>query len=123
MTDSIDFLPGDLVEDDFGSGYDLVFVSSIVHMFSPADNQTFVAKCAAALNSGGQLVLKDFVVGEDRTQPADAALFALNMLVGTVAGDTYTEGEIRAWMEQAGLHNIRRIDTSFGSAIITGRKP
>jgi 2-polyprenyl-3-methyl-5-hydroxy-6-metoxy-1,4-benzoquinol methylase len=123
MTSMIDFLPGDLATADLGAGYDMVFVSSIVHMFSLADNQAFVAQCVAALNCGGQLVIKDFVVNEDRTQPTDAALFALNMLVGTAAGDTYTEREIRGWMEQAGLHALHRKDTSFGSALIVGRKP
>jgi SAM-dependent methyltransferase len=118
----IDFLPGDLQTDDFGRGYDLVFVSSIVHMFSPDKNVELTAKCAQALKPGGRLVIKDFIISEDRTWPPDAALFALNMLVGTQAGDTYTEAEIRAWMEQAGLTNIERKDTSFGSALIIGKR-
>jgi len=122
MSEKIDVCPGDLQTDDLGANYDLIFVSSIAHMFSLDDNRAFIGKCAAALAAGGQLVVKDFIVNEDRTQPPDAVLFALNMLVGTKAGDTYTEAEIRSWMEDAGLGHIQRKDTSFGSALIIGRR-
>ena len=59
---------------------------------------------------------------ENRIAPAFGALFALNMLVNTAAGDTYTEREIRTWMEHAGLSDINRKDTDFGSSLLTGRK-
>jgi hypothetical protein len=45
------------------------------------------------------------------------------MLVGTAAGDTYTESEIREWMKEAGLADMNRVETPFGSAQIRGRKP
>ncbi len=59
---------------------------------------------------------------ENRTSPAFGALFALNMLVGTEAGDTYTESEVRHWMEEAPLRGIVRQDTAFGTSLIIGRK-
>ena len=49
-------------------------------------------------------------------------LFALNMLVGTAAGDTYTETEARQWMTEAGLSGVVRTDTAFGTTLLTGRK-
>lgn len=58
---------------------------------------------------------------EDRTGPPFAALFALNMLVGTEAGDTYTESEVRQWMEQEGLGHVVRNDTPFGTTLIIGK--
>jgi hypothetical protein len=61
-------------------------------------------------------------VDEDRTSPPFAALFALNMLVGTEAGDTYTESEVRGWMEGAGLSGITRTDTEYDTTLIVGRK-
>ncbi len=57
---------------------------------------------------------------EDRTGPAFGALFALNMLVGTESGDTYTESEVRDWLEEAGLWQLVRRDTSFGTSLIVG---
>ena len=113
---------GDFKTDDFGKSFDMVFVSSIAHMNSPEENNGLIEKCVRALNHGGQLVIKDFTVSEDRTHPPDAALFALNMLVGTAAGDTYTEAEVSSWMISAGLSEIERKGTSFGSTLIIGRK-
>ena len=68
------------------------------------------------------MVIQDFVMDEGRTTPALGALFALNMLVATESGDTYTESEIRIWMEEAGLPDVVRKDTGFGSSLIIGRR-
>jgi hypothetical protein len=59
---------------------------------------------------------------EDRTGPATGAIFAMNMLVGTEKGDTYTEKEIKSWMQSAGLKMIRRRDTPQGSSMMIGIK-
>ena len=67
-------------------------------------------------------MVQDFIMNEDRTGPAPAALFTLNMLVGTDAGDTYTESEVRSWMKAAGLRSTVRKDTEFGTTLIIGRK-
>jgi hypothetical protein len=44
------------------------------------------------------------------------------MLVGTDAGDTYTESEVRAWMRDAGLSKVERKDTPYDTTLIVGRK-
>jgi 2-polyprenyl-3-methyl-5-hydroxy-6-metoxy-1,4-benzoquinol methylase len=116
------FQAGDFFRDDFGSGFDLVFLSAIVHMNSIADNKWLVKKCARALAPGGQLVIQDFVMNEDRTKPAAGAYFAMNMLVSTEAGDTFTESEVRGWMLGAGLRKIRRADTPYESSLMIGKK-
>jgi len=62
-------------------------------------------------------------VDEGRTTPAWAVLFALNMLVGSKAGDTYTEREITAWFADAGFTDIRRVDPpDAGTTLVMGRK-
>lgn len=112
----ISTLAGDYLTDDIGSGYDVIFLSAIVHSNSPEQNTLLIRKCADALNDGGRLIVQDFIIDEDRVHPPSAALFALNMLVATEAGDTYTEQEIAAWMRAAGLTDIERRDTLFGAA-------
>jgi hypothetical protein len=59
---------------------------------------------------GGHLVIREFILDEDRTAPPFAALFALNMLVGTEHGNSYTESDYRTWMTAAGLRAIVRPD-------------
>lgn len=121
FTDRIRFLAGDYHEDNFGEGYDLIFLSAIVHINSFDENRLLIAKCARALNPGGQVVIQDHVMDVDRTTPVNGAFFALNMLVATEKGDTYTEEEIKTWMEQAGLSNFQTIPT-LNNAMIIGTK-
>jgi SAM-dependent methyltransferase len=122
LLDKIDITAGDYLTDDLGSGYDLVFLSAIIHSNSAEQNRSLVKKCARALSLGGRVIVQDFIMNEDRTSPPRGAFFALNMLVGTPAGDTYTEAEVRTWMEEAGLSAIVRKETPFGSTQIVGRK-
>jgi ubiquinone/menaquinone biosynthesis C-methylase UbiE len=113
---------GDYDRDPLGDGFDLVLLSAILHSNSPEGNRELIRKAAAALVPSGQLVIQEFIVDEDRTSPPFAALFALNMLVGTAAGDTYTESEVRRWMAEAGLSGVTRKETPFGTSLIVGRK-
>ena len=122
MTSSVTTMAGDYLVNDFGHGYDLVFISAVVHINSPGENLRLIRKAAEALNPGGQVVIRDHVMSEDRTQPETGAIFALNMLVGTLHGDTYTENEMREWMEQSGLTKILRKETAGGASLMIGRK-
>ena len=122
LSDKVETAAGDYKSDKLGSGFDLVFLSAIIHSNSFEENQKLIRKASEALNPHGQMVVQDFVMDEDRTTPAFGALFALNMLVATESGDTYTESEIRTWMEEAGLADIIRKDTRFGTSLIIGRR-
>jgi SAM-dependent methyltransferase len=117
------FIAGDFGRDDFGAGYDLILLSAIIHMNSLPDNLKLFRKCVRALAPGGKLVISDYIMSNDRTKPAYGALFALNMLVNTKGGDTYTEQEIRASMKEAGLTKLSRKGKPFDSSLMIGTKP
>jgi predicted O-methyltransferase YrrM len=123
FSDRVRVVAGDYDVDALGSGFDLVFLSAILHGNSPARNRALLAKSAAALVPDGRVVVQDFIMNQNRTAPVFGTLFALNMLVGTDGGDTYTESEVRDWMEAAGLTELPRQDTPFGTALIIGRRP
>ncbi len=120
LSGRIRFMTGDYLHDGLGKGYDLVFLSAVIHSNSARENQKLILKCAEALNPGGRVVVQDFIMDEDRTRPVHGAIFALNMLVGTAEGDTYTESEVAGWMRHAGLTGIGRRETPFGTTQITG---
>jgi SAM-dependent methyltransferase len=111
---------GDLRTEDFGEGYDLVLASAVCHMLDEEENRDLLRRCARALAPGGRLVIREFILDPDRAGPPGAALFALNMLVGTRRGNSYTEADYRQWLEQAGLGEIRRPDPE--GELIIGRK-
>lgn len=118
----ISTISGNYHEDDFGQGYDLVFLSAIVHINSDEENEALIIKCARSLKPGGYVVIQDHLMEEDRTAPLAGAYFALNMLVATQRGDTYTESEMRRWYKNAGLEGIRIIPTQ-NNALVIGQKP
>ena len=119
---SVSTITGDYLKDKFGYDYDLILVSAVLHINSPDENKMLLNKCAEALSPGGQLVILDHIMTDDRTGPAAGAFFALNMLVGTEKGDTYTEKEIKSWMQNVGFKYIRRRDTPQGSNMMIGIK-
>ena len=99
---------GDLLTDEFGAAYDLVLLSAICHMFGPEENQDLLRRSYRALTPGGRVVIRDFVLEPDKTAPKGAALFALNMLVATRTGSTYSEAEYTSWLKGAGFVRVTR---------------
>jgi 3-hydroxy-5-methyl-1-naphthoate 3-O-methyltransferase len=83
--------------------FDLVLVSAVLHAESPDHNRDLLKRIFPLVAPGGRVVVQENLVEGDRTQPKEAALFAINMLTGTPGGRTYTEAEIRCWGEQAGF--------------------
>jgi len=122
LLNNFNFIEGDYLTKDFGSDYDLILLSAIIHINSYEQNKMLIKKCADALNKNGMIVISDFIMNDDRTQPVHGALFSINMLVGTTNGDTYTEKEMREWFESAGSSKIERKNTAFGSDLMIGIK-
>jgi len=122
LISNFNFIEGNYFTTNFENGYDLILLSAIIHSNSYEQNKNLIKKCVDALNAGGMIIISDFIMNEDRTQPAYGALFSINMLVGTAGGDTYTEQEIKEWLQSAGINKIERKNTSFGSDLMIGTK-
>lgn len=120
--DKVSYIEGNYLTDDFGNGYDVILLSAIVHINSNEQNLELIKKCAASLNRYGQIVIKDWVMNEARTEPLGGAVFAINMLVGTKCGDTFTENEMRNWFTNCGITKIERKNTSYGWSLVIGTK-
>jgi predicted methyltransferase len=97
-------------------------MSAIIHSNSPEINKQLFRKAFEVLNPDGRLLVVDYIMNDDRTSPAAGAYFSLNMLVGTREGDTFTESEVRSWMEEAGFKKISKTKTQFGTELLTGMK-
>lgn len=122
MEARIDVRAGNFMTDDLGSGFDMVLLSAIVHMNSYDENAKLIRRCADALNPGGQIVISDFVMDDNRIEPAAGAIFSINMLVGTEGGDTFTKKEITEWFNESGIIDVKFIDTDGNTSIAVGRK-
>jgi precorrin-6B methylase 2 len=112
----------DLRRDRLGEGYELILVSAICHMLCPDENVDLLCRCHAALRAGGRVVIQDFILEQDKTAPKSAALFALNMLVGTVAGSSYSVDEYQAWLRQAGFCHPNHVRLPGPSGLMIGTR-
>ena len=107
LLDRVTLVVGDFYRDELPPGHDLAFISAIIHQNSPEQNLDLFIKVFRSLNFGGRIVIRDHVMAEDRTYPRDGAIFAVNMLLGTTGGNTYTFEEIKVGLQQAGFTHIR----------------
>jgi predicted O-methyltransferase YrrM len=109
---------------EFGSEYDLVWLSNIIHGLGESENANLVAKSANALLPGRILVVHDMLFADDNyTSPYHAALFSVQMLAHHGKGRCYTLEEVQQWMLDAGLSNVRRLEIEAGTDLVVGFKP
>lgn len=125
LEERIDFAGGDFFESELPGGYDVVWMSQVLHGESPENAAKLVARAARCLNPGGMLAIQDFVLDDDRAGPRHPALFSLNMLVGTAGGQSYSWSEITAMLLGAGAESVRRVDADLpmNCGILTGILP
>jgi SAM-dependent methyltransferase len=118
------FVAGDFYRDELPDGHDLALLSAIIHQNSAEQNVALFRKILRALDPGGRLVIRDHVMNPDHTQPPRGAIFAVNMLVGTRGGGTYSFEEIRDGLEAAGFDGIRLLQSDLRmSGLVEGFKP
>ena len=122
FSDQIKTHPGDYTTDDLPIGFDLVFLSAVIHSNSLEINKELIKKCYNSLNKNGKIVIQDWIMNNDRTLPASGAVFAINMLVGTEAGDCFTDQEATEMLNAAGFKNISRTEFETGLSQITAQK-
>jgi SAM-dependent methyltransferase len=122
FSDQIKTHPGDYTTDDLPKGFDLVFLSAVIHSNSLEINKELIKKCYNSLNKNGKIVIQDWIMNNDRTQPASGAVFAINMLVGTEAGDCFTDQEATEMLNAAGFKNISRTEFETGLSQMIAQK-
>ncbi|MCE5333133.1 MAG: acetylserotonin O-methyltransferase [Desulfobacteraceae bacterium] len=102
-----ELVAGDFYKDELPTGCDLTLLSAIIHQNSPEQNVRLYAKAFRALQPGGMILIRDHIMNESRTWPPEGALFAINMLVNTRGGDTYTFAEVEEGLREAGFRDTR----------------
>jgi predicted O-methyltransferase YrrM len=124
VLDRITLVGGDFTRDEFPAGHDLAFISAIIHQNSPEENLDLYRKVFRALVPGGRIIIRDHIMEPDRTRPRDGAIFAVNMLVATRGGNTYTFEEIHTGLVQAGFVRIRLLQQGERmDGLVEGFKP
>ena len=122
LSHRISFRAGNFLTDDIGSEYDVAWLSHILHGEGSDDCRRILRKTVKSLNSGGRVIIHEFILDDTMDHPLFPALFSLNMLLGTPSGQAYSEGQLRQMMQDAGLEKIHRIrfDSPNDSGIMVG---
>ncbi|MBV9123030.1 MAG: methyltransferase domain-containing protein, partial [Planctomycetes bacterium] len=117
-----EFIAGDLHDVDFGRGYDIATLGHILHSEGEERSRKLLKKTFGALKSGGTIAIAEWLVNEDRTGPPPALMFAVNMLVNTEQGDTFSFGELKSWLREAGFKNARKFQAHHPSPLVLATK-
>jgi ubiquinone/menaquinone biosynthesis C-methylase UbiE len=123
LTSRYSFLAGDLNSAPFGSGYDVATLGHILHSEGATNSQALLKKVFDALKPGGTIAIAEFLVNAERTEPTNGLIFAINMLVHTENGDTYSFEEISEWLKAAGFVDARTLDAPGPSPLVLATKP
>jgi len=121
--DRFDFIEGDLLKANFGNRYDIAILGHILHSEGEERSRQLLKKTFGALKSGGTIAIAEWLVNDQRTEPAPALMFAVQMLVNTEKGDTFSFSEIKSWLEDAGFKKVGKLKTPHPSPLVVATKP
>jgi len=116
------FIEGDIGEVDFGSNYDIATLGHILHSEGKDRSRRLLEKTGRSLKPGGTIVIADWLVNDDRTEPLNGLMFAVQMLVNTEQGDTFSFNEIKGWLEAAGFKDARTFDAPGPAPLVLATK-
>jgi len=123
VADRLKTSAGDLLEVDFGSGHRVATIGHILHSEGPERSRQLLRKTFAALAPGGTIAISEFMPNDERTGPPNALIFAVNMLVHTEAGDTFTFREVAGWLQEAGFEKPRLLEAPAPSPLVLATRP
>lgn len=123
MDGKIELVEGNYNTDEIPHGFDVVFLSNIIHSENEEANQKLMKKVYASLNRNGRIIIKDHILDDTLTGPAIGAIFSVQMLLVTKGRD-YSFREVEGWLEDAGFKKSEwiRLKPPLTSSLVIGWK-
>ena len=119
----VSLAPGDFYRDELPAGADFAWVSAIAHQHSRQHNRELFAKVFRAVEPGGWIALRDVVMDPSRIRPPDGALFAINMLVNTESGGTFSFEQFAEDLRAAGFVEPElRVQSEDMNSVVVARR-
>jgi ubiquinone/menaquinone biosynthesis C-methylase UbiE len=124
VADRYTFVAGDLHTADFGQRHRIATLGHILHSEGEARSRRLLKKTFEALTPGGTIAIAEILVDGERKTAVPALIFAVNMLVNSDEGGTFSFDEIRSWLEDAGFKRVRTVEApGLAPLLILATKP
>ena len=125
LSKRIGFLARDFETEELPAGFDVAWLSHVLHSAGPTTCAAVLKKAVSALDPGGMILVQEFILDDSKDAPLFPALFSLNMLIGTPDGQSYSEKELIDMLGAAGVTDLRRIPLQLpnGAGVIAGEVP
>jgi len=122
---SVETREGSYLADDFGSGFDVVLLSSMISQEGPDVIKSILTKSFKAMESGGTLLVQEQFLDTAKDGPLLPVLIGLNQLVHTPAGRAYSAKEVADMAFEVGFRELsfRPLPEPSPFTLITGVKP
>jgi len=113
----VQLLAGDFHDELAEGPFDIVLAVGIMHTMAPERADSLLRRVAAVLRPGGVLVIRTQLRGTGPT----SELFAVQMLVAGLGGDTHRLEDYRRWLTGAGLSEPEVSPAGNGSMLVSRR--
>lgn len=124
VIDRYAFVAGDILDVGFGHGHAIATLGHIVHSEGEVRSRQLFKKVFDALAPAGTIVIAEILVDAERKTALPALLFAVNMVVSSDHGDTFSLPEIADWLHAAGFEDVRTIEVpGLAPLLILATKP
>jgi precorrin-6B methylase 2 len=107
IEDRVDYIRGDAVGSQWPNGQDVLLMSYLLSAVAEASIPLLIRKAWEALRPGGSLLIHDFMLDNDETGPALAALWFLQYVSGRIDGVSFSAATLAAQLECQGFEGIR----------------
>lgn len=121
LSDKIDVVAGDVFKDSLPQGYDVHFISHVLHDWDIKECQTILKNSYDNLKPGGMIILHDAHINQDKTEPLSVAEYSV-LLMFLSEGKCYSTDEMQDMLERAGFKDIKYKPTILNRSVITARK-
>jgi ubiquinone/menaquinone biosynthesis C-methylase UbiE len=102
----IDYIRADAVNGTWPVGQDLILMSYLLSAVAEPSIPLLLGKAWKALRPGGRLLIHDFMLDDDETGPALAALWFLQYLSGRIDGICFSAASLAEQLTGSGYESI-----------------
>lgn len=122
---NITTIAGDVTTDDFGTGYDVILLSNLLHYFNALTCQDVLQRASNALREGGLLIINEQFAGSSRSPATNAFLRMVSLHYLLVLGsDAHPLPEVSQWVRAVGCDDLKsvRLKSSPGQQLLIAKK-